>query len=138
MSAIPFMQAVLSNSLASVLLLLAAVGSCWRCAHDCPRCDRAELAACSSSCCEHCAHAGQKPQAPCPCQVVCQRVGVYLPSQRTHVDAPSQWLPFGDVPAAATFASSPLATSPSLDGLFDALAGKPALPLHLLHQQLLI
>jgi hypothetical protein len=136
------MNAILSILTAAALFIHAAMGCCWHHTHHCGHGD-ATTAGVSQpvQCCKHHhpAQHGKQPADPCKCKVECHGVCIYLPTQKTHIDAPRIVIPFNHVAVIPALADTHHLSAPfRLDGTGGALESEPPLRLHLLHQILLI
>lgn len=132
------MQAILTNVMASVLFVHAALGCCWHCASCCTGCENSVSAASGSTCCGHHQQTPKQPQTPCKCPLECHRVCIYVPTHRAPVEGPQLTASFDIVVNTCTLWRSQLAVSPSWERTREPLAAEPPVRLHLLHQLLLI
>jgi len=131
-------HAIASTLMSACLLAHAMLGCCWHHGHECAA---QEAVAQADVCCEHhCCPADHESPAegsqPCDCRIECGNSCVYLPLEKTIVDGSA--IAFDFVAINNVIKNSQCSKSIILNvaGGFADLA--PPLPLHLLHQILVI
>jgi hypothetical protein len=131
-------QAFVSYILAGLLLIQSVTGWCWQCSSE-PNSPTADAATVQHDCsCYECDGATGEAPSPEPgeCPWECQGICIYFSSLSTHLDALQFDLALDLVTVLSDFRYlSPVAP---WEQAGDALAARPPLRLHLLHQILLI
>ncbi len=139
------MHAFLSNLTAVLLVVHAMIGCChhpWHCEVECAAAAPVSLCAVAFPCCDQCCESydeSEPPAEPCDCELECQGVCTYLPTEKTQIDVSPADTAF-DLPAAIpALLDGHLAAARLSRVLAHTLdESPPPLRLHLLHQILLI
>ncbi len=138
------MRTFVSNLTAAMLLVHALVGCCRHPEHSHTSCENTEFSdSLATDCCRHdhepSSHKDEQPFSPCDCQFKCKALCIFLPPEKTLVDARQTVLCI-DVVAIASCAANGYAPSAhrywSAESVLHGL--EPPLRLHLLHQIILV
>lgn len=136
------MQAVVSNLMASLLLIQPVTGWCWHAPDDCAngRCSTvlrvAAKCSCQDSRCKPCRHSDDS-SAPCG-KSECQGFCTYVASQETRIDMSTAAVSFNIAAILLTQAGHQLTSAIAWERACHFAISEPPLRLHLLHQLLLI
>lgn len=141
------MRAFFTNLTAVLLFIHAVLGCCWHHAHECNRCGAEHCAAAGGFdqvapglCgCHECSDDDQdQPAGPCRCKFECQGVCIYLPQQKSSLDAGVSGTDFDFWTATAKPVAAGIGEAIVRDGSFEPPIVETPLRLHLLYQIMLI
>ena len=135
------MRLFVSNLTAAMLLIHSLIGCCWHHGHACA--ERQETVAIHADCChDHDGESHDDNEAPARhhnCELKCQGVCTYLPTQKIVIDAQQLLNSIDYVAVVLATANSYSASAASFwERSRVTRASKPPLRLHLLHQVILV
>lgn len=136
------MQAVLSNLMASLLLIQAVTGWCWHAPNDCANCAHSTVHRVARTCscrdqCKPCEHSEGSP-APGGSKGKCHGFCTYVAAQETRIDMSQATVSFNMAAIVLTELDRQLTSAIAWERACHLAVSEPPLRLHLLHQLLLI
>ena len=133
------MRTVFASLLSVLLVVHAAVGCCWYCAHpeSCQSCRQTTDSHCSGCCHRHDGPQHKGSHGPCKSRSGCQGLCTYLPAQKVQIGRLLVQAPMDFAVIDSAVSHSPALAELSINVARQRLF-EPPVRLHLFHQILLI